>query len=74
MREFLTAIFRTGQSSVELINECPFLQTLLNFARQGALATLDISTPSIHEEPSFFNSTGMIEKSIETKALFEVLS
>lgn len=68
VRACFCMLFRARQNYVATINMNQFLQTILNYARRGAVATLDISTPSVPEVRMFFHSSEMIEKVMQRKA------
>lgn len=55
LRELFYTFFHAGQSAMALINGCQFLQTVLNSEHRGAVATLDITTPSIFKNRMIFS-------------------
>lgn len=65
---FFYTLFRTGQSSVPPINGNHFLQTDINFPRQGAVVMIDSTTWSDLEVHSF-HSIAVVEIAIIAKAL-----
>lgn len=54
VREFFYTFFRTIQSSISLINGSQFLRTALKSARQGAVATLEMTIPYAFGAHNFF--------------------
>lgn len=64
VRELFRTIFRTGQSSVALINRDPFLQTVLNSTRRKCFATLIILAPSVLQVKTVFLCKAIVEKAI----------
>lgn len=69
VREFLYTIHCSGQRPVDLIDVGWFLQTVLNFARQGVLDTMGITTPSVLKPKMFYHIVDMVKKTIPSKTL-----
>lgn len=46
-----------------------FLQTVLNSARRGAVAALDVTTPCVLEDHTFFHTLAIVVKAIQAKVL-----
>lgn len=67
MWELLYTFIRAEQSSSALINGALLLQKVLNTARRGHVAMLDIATASVHKVYIFFHSIAMVEKAIHAK-------
>lgn len=68
-REFFYTFFRAGHNRVAFINGGQFLQMVYNSARQGYVATLDITTSYVLEVHMFIHSIGMLEKTVQAKTL-----
>lgn len=57
VRVFSYSFFRAGKTSVAFINRGQFLQTVLNTAQKGSVASLDKRTSSVLEAHIFFHNT-----------------
>lgn len=68
MREFVYTLSRVRQSPMALMKRVLFLQAVLNFARRGDLATLDIAIQSILEVYLMFYGITTVEGAIQATA------
>lgn len=64
MCAFYYTLFRAGKSPVVLVIGGQCQQNILNYSRHGAIATFDITIPSVLEFQMFLNRTGIKGKTI----------
>lgn len=67
VRKFIYTILSAEKTSMALINENRFLQTVLNSAMQGAVATLKITAQSVLVLHMIFHNLAMVKKAIKQK-------
>lgn len=60
-------LFRVEQSSMEINSGFRFQQTVLNTARLGSMAMLDITSTSVPEIHMFFHTIAMVKKAFEQR-------